>query len=60
MTALNDGAEAVDEAIRRGGIVPRDLNPNLDGVQLRLIPTPRLPHVTLRPDGPPAERVPDV
>ena len=28
----DDGAEAVDEAIRRIGIVPRDLNPNLDGV----------------------------
>lgn len=47
----DDGTEAVDEAIRRGGIVPRDLNPNLDGFQLRLLPTPGLPHVTLPPAG---------
>ena len=56
----DDGAEAVDEAIRRVGIVPRDLNPNLDGAQLRLIATPGLPQVTLQPDGPPAEHVPAV
>ena len=56
----DDGTEAVDEAIRGGGIVPRDLNPNLDGVQLRLIPAPGLPHVTPLPDGRPAGRVPAV
>ena len=33
----DDGAEAVDEAIRRIGIVPCDLDPNLNRVQLRLI-----------------------